>query len=125
MLYRYCRTDGFDIINNSRLRLSRIDRLNDPFELVYAIDEDSAYLNLKNEYTQDPTIITIWRATLDDQGILYDAALSEDILVKFTEFQIADFRRVRDNSQRNLESEHGSGMPIRSYERDPNVGALY
>ena len=53
MLYRYCRTDGFDIINNSRLRLSRIDRLNDPFELVYAIDEDSAYLNLKNEYTQD------------------------------------------------------------------------
>jgi hypothetical protein len=95
MLYKYCTTDGFDIINNSRLRLGRIDRLNDPFELAYAIDKDGACVNLRNEYGRDPTLLTIWRATLDDQSILYDATSPEDILAKFTNFQIADFSRVQ------------------------------
>jgi hypothetical protein len=95
MLYKYCKTDGLDIIINSRLRLSRIDRLNDPFELVFGIDEDSAHLNLRNEYGEDPNIITMWRATLEEQGIPHDTASPEDILDKFRKFQIKDFRRVQ------------------------------
>jgi len=94
MLYKYCRTDGFDIVINSRLRLSKIDCLNDPFELAFGIDENSAYLNIQNEYQEDPCIMQRWSSTLDEHGISYDRASPTDILDKFTKFQISDFRRL-------------------------------
>jgi hypothetical protein len=94
MLYKYCRSDGLDIVKKSRLRLSRIDHLNDPFELVFGIDEVSAHLNLRNEYEEDPNIIRKWSVILDDQRIFHNRVEPEDILDKFTKFQISDFRRV-------------------------------
>ncbi len=94
MLYKYCRTDGLDMVVNSRLRLSRIDRLNDPFELVFGIDEDGAHLNLRNEYEEDPNIIAMWSAILDEHGVSHDRASLADILDKFIQFQITDFRRM-------------------------------
>ena len=93
MLYRYCKTDGFDIVTNSRLRLSRIDCLNDPFELAFGIDEDTAYSNIKNEYEEDPNLLNMWRSVIDKEGIVHDGTSPADILAKFTEFQINDFRR--------------------------------
>jgi hypothetical protein len=94
MLYKYCKTDGFDILNNSRLRLSKIENFNDPFELVFGIDEDSAPINIKNEYEENPNIISVWIQTLTGQNITYDKASQADILQKFIKFQINDFKRV-------------------------------
>ena len=94
MIYKYCRIDGFDIVTNSRLRLSRIDRLNDPFELAFGIDEDTAYANIKHEYAEDPNLLNLWRSVLGEHGIIHDGTSPADILVKFTEFQISDFRRL-------------------------------
>ncbi|HET6515229.1 MAG TPA: hypothetical protein VFG09_08715 [Thermodesulfovibrionales bacterium] len=94
MIYKYCRIDGFDILINSRLRLSRIAGLNDPFELAFGIDEDGAYLNIQNEYREDPYLMQTWISVLDERGISYDQASPADILDKFTEFQISDFRSL-------------------------------
>ncbi len=94
MLYKYCKTDGFDILNNCRLRFKRFEDFNDPFELVFGIDEDTAPSNIKKEYEEKPNIIKIWADTLDDQNISYDKTSPEDILEKFIKFQIEDFKRV-------------------------------
>ncbi len=94
MLYKYCNTNGFDILNNSRLRLARIDSFNDPFELLFGIDEDSAPINIEKEYEENPNIINLWMQILTDQNITYDEASPADILKKFVKFQIGDFKRV-------------------------------
>jgi hypothetical protein len=94
MLYRYCKTDGFDIVRNSRLRLSRIDGFSDPFELVFGIDEKSARFNIRQEYAEDSNIIHTWVDTLDAQNIVYDKFSPEDILQKFIQFQISDFQKI-------------------------------
>jgi hypothetical protein len=94
MLYKYCKTDGFDILKNRRLKLNRIETFNDPFELAFGIDEDTASSNIKKEYEETPKIINAWAHTLDDQNIAYDQTTPEDILDKFIKFQIKDFKRV-------------------------------
>lgn len=106
MLYRYCNTNGFDILNNSRLRLSRIDSFNDPFELIFAVDEDTALLNIKNEYEENPDNINKWIAILSENNISYDNASQEDTLEKFAIFQINDFKRglkeIWENQVQNM-----------------------
>lgn len=94
MIYKYCKADGFDILNNCRLRFSKLDSFNDPFELMIGIDEETAHINIKKEYDKYPEIIQGWSATLDDQGISYDKNSPEDILNKFTSFQIGDFKKA-------------------------------
>jgi hypothetical protein len=94
MLYKYCKTDGFDILKNCRLRLNRIENFNDPFELVFGIDEDTAPSNIKKEYEENPNIINAWAHTLDEQNISCDKTSPEDVLEKFIKFQIKDFNRV-------------------------------
>lgn len=96
MLYIYCKSDGFDILKNCRLRLNRFENFNDPFELVFGIDEDTASSNIKRDYEEAPNIINAWAQTLDDQHISYDKSSTEDILEKFAKFQINDFDRVRE-----------------------------
>ena len=94
MIYKYCKTDGFDILNNCRLRFSRIDSFNDPFELMIGIDENTAHNNIKKEYEEIPEIIDGWARTLDSEGISYDKSSPKDILNKFTNFQINDFKKA-------------------------------
>jgi hypothetical protein len=94
MLYKYCNTNGFDILKNSRLRLSRIDSFNDPFELILGVDEDSALINIKKEHEENSEIINEWMEILSQQNITYDEASPVDILEKFAKFQIGDFKRV-------------------------------
>jgi len=94
MLYKYCKTDGFDILANCRLRLNRIENFNDPFELVFGIDEDTAPSNIKKEYEENPNIRKTMVDTLDDQNISYDKSSPEDILDKFIKFQTKDFKGV-------------------------------
>jgi hypothetical protein len=35
MLYKYCKIDAFDILLKARLLTSRLEKINDPFELVF------------------------------------------------------------------------------------------
>jgi hypothetical protein len=94
MLYKYCDTKGFGILEKSSFRLKRFEDFNDPFELVFGIDEDSASINIKREYEENPDIIEIWKSNLDDHNIKFDQNSSDDILQKVIEFQIRDFNRM-------------------------------
>ena len=46
MLYKYCDSGGFDILINTRLKMSRVDDFNDPFDLAFNMDDDTALENL-------------------------------------------------------------------------------
>jgi hypothetical protein len=94
MLYKYCDTSGFDILRNSRLRLSKIDGFNDPFELVFGIDEISAEFNIRQELKEDSNIIHGWIRVLEDEKIAYDNTSQEDVLRQFIQFQIGDFQKA-------------------------------
>jgi hypothetical protein len=101
MIYKYCTTDGFDILLKARLKVVRIENFNDPFELVFGVDEESAFDNIKKEYESNKNIINDWQYLLDDQKIEYDKNSIEDIIEKVTQFQIKDFKKsilsIREN----------------------------
>jgi len=103
MLYKYCDTKGFGILLESKLWLRRVDDFNDPFELRLGIDKDTALSTIKKEYKEHPNIINDWKQTLDYQNINYDNNSSEDILKKFTEFQINKFDEKVPNTLRELQ----------------------
>lgn len=117
MLYKYCKTDGFDILNNCRLKLKRFKDFNDPFELEFGIDENTAPTNIKKEYEENPNIIKAWALTLDDQNISYDKNSLEDILEKFTEFQVKDFKGAKKELRENQNTE----MRIACFSESPDV----
>jgi len=94
MLYKYCDTSGFDIARNSRLRLSKIEDFNDPFELVIGVDEISAEFNLRRELDEDSNIIHTWIKVLEDKNVAYDETSQEDILQQFIQFQVGDFQKA-------------------------------
>jgi len=60
MLYKYCGTDVFDILINSRLKASRVNDFNDPFDLAFGMDEDTAFERIKSEFNGDPRFIERW-----------------------------------------------------------------
>lgn len=107
MLYKYCKTDGFDILKNRRLRFKRFKDFNDPFELMFGIDEATAPTNLKKECEETPNIINEWAYTLDKQNIAYDKTSREDILDKFTNFQIKDFKNMPERLREDLNEKMG------------------
>ena len=117
MIYKYCKTDGFDILNNCRLRFSKVDSFNDPFELMCGLDEDTAHINIKKEYEEFPEIIEGWARTLDSAGIAYDKSTPEDILNKFTSFQIDDFKKAF----KALWDDWNENMGIVCFSKSPDV----
>ena len=94
MLYKYCDTNGFGILEKSKLRLTKFESFNDPFELVFGIDEDSAPSNIKREYEEDPNVINKWKTILDEQNMVYDNNSLNDIIEKYTEFIIIDHKNI-------------------------------
>ena len=93
MLYKYCTTKGFDILLNCGLKATKLDNFNDPFELRFGVDIDSAPNNIQKEYEDNPNILNDWRTILDSQNILYDKNSPKDIIIRFTEFQIKDLKK--------------------------------
>lgn len=85
----------------AKLKVTRIENFNDPFELVFGVDEESAFDNIKKEYESNKNIINDWQYLLDDQKIEYDKNSIEDIIEKVTQFQIKDFKKsilsIREN----------------------------
>jgi hypothetical protein len=96
MLYKYCDIKGFNILLKHRLRLSKFDDFNDPFELLFGIDVDSGLSNIEREYKQKSTIVSDWRQILDNQRIEYDKNSDNDVLDKFTKLKISDFNKIPD-----------------------------
>lgn len=94
MLYKYCKTDGFDILLQSRLKATRIEKFNDPFELVFGVDKDTALENIKREFKEDTGLSKKWESLLADQKIQFDKNTPEDIVEKVTHFQIKDFAKI-------------------------------
>ncbi len=100
MLYKYCKTDGFDILLQSRLKATRIEDFNDPFELVFGLDKDTALENIKREFKEDTGLMKMWEVVLGDQGIQFDKSSLEDIMNKVTNFLIRDY----SNAAKTMES---------------------
>lgn len=94
MLYKYCKTDGFDILLKARLLASRLENINDPFELVFGVDRDDASESIRKELEEDQNLTRAWFHILDEQKISYDKNYLDDIVDKLTQFQIADFERA-------------------------------
>ena len=94
MLYKYCKTDGFDILLKSRLKAAKIENFNDPFELVFGVDEDTALENIKREFEKDSALTKVWKPILHEHKIQFDKSSIEDIVEKVTMFQIKDFGKV-------------------------------
>ena len=107
MLYKYCTADGFDILLQSRLKAARIEDFNDPFELVFGVDQDTALENIKREFEENPELTRAWLRLLDDQKIQYYKSSPEDIAEKATLFQIRDFGRVANEIRKNWNEKMG------------------
>jgi len=93
LLYKYCTIYGFDILLRSRIKASRIQDFNDPFEIMFGLQVDTALDSIRNGYKENPNIIHLWCRILDDQAIEYDKSSVEDILHKITLFQMNDFEK--------------------------------
>lgn len=52
-LYKYCDEHGVDILRDKRLKLTRIDSLNDPFEFQLSIDSDITFESVLCDITTD------------------------------------------------------------------------
>lgn len=116
MLYKYCTTKGFDILLNCRLKVARFENFNDPFELVLGIDVNNAPNNIQKDYEEDSSIINAWTRILDNQNIIYDKNSPKDILTKFTEFQIKDFKKVSDEMREESKNKMGIVCLSESYD---------
>jgi len=94
MIYRYCTPAGFDIPLNLRLRASRIYEFNDPFELAFGIQTETAGDNVKKDFEEGLELLTQWKVKLKEQNISFKEDSIEDLIEKVVDFQISDLRRV-------------------------------
>jgi hypothetical protein len=94
MIYRYCTPAGFDIPLNLRLRASQIYEFNDPFELAFGIQTETATANVRKDYKERPGLLTPWKVMLKEQNISFQEDSVEDVIEKIAKFQISDLRRV-------------------------------
>ena len=91
----------------ARLKVSRIENFNDPFELVFGVDEKNVFDNIRKEYESNKEIIHIWQSLLDGQNIEYDKNSIEDITEKVTQFQIKDLKKSIESVRINWNEKMG------------------
>ncbi len=94
MLYKYCKTEGFDILLQTRLKVASIANFNDPFELSFGVDKDSALEIIRNEFKEETWLINEWKRLLDTHNIQFDKSSTEDVVNKVAHFQIQDFAKI-------------------------------
>ena len=107
IIYRYCTPAGFDIPLNLRLRASRIDELNDPFELAFGIQTETARADVKKDFEESLELLTQWEVILKEQNISFKEDSIEDLIEKVVDFQISDLRRVVKLLQDQWKETHG------------------
>lgn len=94
MIYRYCTPAGFDIPLNLRLKASQIFEFNDPFELAFDVQTETAKANIQKDFEERPDLLADWKVTLTEQKIPFQENSNEDVIQKVADFQISDLRRV-------------------------------
>ena len=107
MLYKYCKEIGFDILENCRLKYNKIDDFNDPFEIVFGIDDFTAPNNITKEFRKNPDIIKLWTQELEKQNISFNKTSPEDILEKFIQYIINDFENAKEGVRRDFNNKFG------------------
>lgn len=107
MIYKYCTTDGFDILLKARLKAARIKDFNDPFEIMFGVDEETALDKIKKEYEDNENIVNFWKLLLNDQTIEHDRNSVEDIINKITEFQIKSLKKGIQKIRENWDEKKG------------------
>lgn len=92
MLYLYCHSDGLDIVESARIRLSTLKKINDPFELRIGIDEERALITVRNEHRKNHEILAQLERALIGHEIPYTKGSVDDILDKFTKLRISSHK---------------------------------
>lgn len=116
MLYKYCTTKGFDILLNYRLKVGRVENFNDPFELLLGIDENSALSNNRKDYSKNPDIINRMSQILNNHRIIYDKESPEDILNKFSKYQIEGYTKAAETIRESWNDNLGIICFSKSYD---------
>ena len=107
MLFKYCDPRGIDILINKRLKASKIHELNDPFELAFGVESETAVQNLNEEYLNNPRILGFWKRVLRSQGVKFNNKKKFDIIKKAALFQAKDLDRVGKSIQEDLFNKMG------------------
>lgn len=107
MLYKYCNPKGIDILLNRRLKASKIQDLNDPFELVFGIDGETSFQKLTEEYKANPKIIRFWKKVLRSEEISFNQNNVMGIIEKFADFQTSDLNRVAREIHQDFQASMG------------------
>jgi len=81
MLYKYCTTDGFDILLRHRLKAARRENFNDPFELALGVDDKNATGNVKRECKKNPSLVDGLARELDKTKVGHENS-ENDIINK-------------------------------------------
>lgn len=108
MLYKYCRTDGFDILLKSRLKVSKINSFNDPFELDFGIDIENARKSIECEYYDNlaTTNIHVFCADLlARHGLEFNTV--DEMLDKITRLQVSKFKEAKKIIKTQWNNEYG------------------
>ncbi len=88
MLYKYCNSDGFDILLHSRLKVTRVSEFNDPFDLAFGMDDETAFERIKAEFEEDPKLIEKWSIELTKLGWSHNKNSIKNMAAKVSEFLI-------------------------------------
>lgn len=107
MLYKYCDTKGFGILEKYSFRLKKFEDFNDPFELVFGIDIDSAPSNIKREYEESPTIINEWKRILNNHNIEYNQDSLDDVIAQYIQLIINDFKNIPNSARKLCNEKYG------------------
>ncbi len=107
MIYKYCKIDGFDILLQSRLKTTKIDDFNDPFELIFGVDKDSALDNVKRDFEENPKLIKIWKDILSVKKIQFDPKSPEDFMKKVKDYLIGDFAQAIEGMNKHWNNTTG------------------
>jgi hypothetical protein len=107
MLYKYCDTKGFGILEKYSFRLKKFEEFNDPFELVFGIDIDSAPNNIKREYEENPTTIDEWKRILNNHNVEYSRDSLNDVIAKYIQLIINDFKNIPDSARKLCNKKYG------------------
>jgi len=120
MLYKYCTTKGFDILLKSRLKTSKMNNFNDPFELDFGIDIENAMKTIEEEFYSNLSkndILIVWLEKLKMYGIECDGDSINEILNKISRLQIALFKEAK----RDIRNEWINKIGITCLSENPDI----
>jgi len=107
MLYKYCRPDGFDILLHSRLKASRVNDFNDPFDLAFGMDNNKASKRIKSEFKKDPTLIEKWSEKFALENIPYNKNSKREMLQNVYEYLTSRREIVIENIRKEMNEKYG------------------